>query len=63
MYCLSVVLLKEQLILFSAKLEAFEIEEIKNSKNRKLKSRIRKAKNIMEVTAFTAALLISENNE
>lgn len=49
--------------LFSAKLEAFEIEEIKNSKNRKLKSRIRKAKSIMEVTAFTAALLISENDE
>ena len=49
--------------LFSAKLQAFEIEEIKNSKNRKLKSRIRKAKSIIEVTAFTAALLISENDE
>ena len=49
--------------LFGAKLEAFEIEKVKNSKNRKLKSHIRKAKSIIEVTAFTAALLIYENNE
>ena len=49
--------------LFNAKLEAFDIEDIKNSKNRKFKSRIRKAKNIMEVTALTTALIILENEE
>jgi elongation factor P--beta-lysine ligase len=46
--------------LFSAKLEAFEIDLVKNSKNRELKSRIRKAKSIMEITAFTAALITLE---
>lgn len=46
--------------LFQAKLDAFEIDIIKNSKNRELKSRIRKAKNIMEITAFTAALITLE---
>ena len=49
--------------LFDAKLEAFEIEDIKNSKNRTFKSRIRKSKSIMEVTALTAALIILENEE
>lgn len=49
--------------LFDAKLEAFEIEDIKNSKNRAFKSRIRKSKSIMEVTALTAALIILENEE
>lgn len=47
--------------LFSAKLEAFEIEEIKKSKNRELKSKIRKAKTIFEVTAYSAALILKEN--
>ena len=47
--------------LFAAKLEAFEIEEVKNSKNRELKSKIRKAKTILEVTAFTAAVILKEN--
>lgn len=46
--------------LFSAKLEAFEIDLVKNSKNRELKSRIRKAKSIMEVTAFTSTLITLE---
>ena len=49
--------------LFSAKLEAFEIEDIKNSQNRTFKSRIRKSKSIMEVTALTAALIILENEK
>ena len=49
--------------LFDAKLEAFEIADIKNSKNRTFKSRIRKSKSIMEVTALTAALIILENEE
>ena len=43
--------------LFAAKLDAFEIDLIKSSKNRDLKSKIRKAKNIMEVTAYTVILL------
>ena len=46
--------------LFSAKLDAFEIDLIKSSKNRELKSKIRKAKNIMEVTAYTVILLQQE---
>ena len=49
--------------LFDAKLEAFEIEIIKISKNREFKSRIRKAKSIMEVTALTAALIMLENEK
>jgi len=46
--------------LFAAKLDAFEIDAIKSSKNRELKSKIRKAKNIMEVTAYTVMLLQQE---
>lgn len=48
--------------LFNAKLEAFEIEEVKSSKDRVLKSRIRKAKNIMEVMVLTSALVTKEMN-
>ena len=47
--------------LFNAKLDAFEIDLIKNSKDRELKSRIRKSKNMIEVTAFTAALILKEH--
>jgi len=46
--------------LFAAKLDAFEIEAVKSSTNRELKSKIRKAKNFMEVTAFTVMLLMQE---
>lgn len=50
--------------LFNAKLEVFEIEYIKNSSNRKLKSRIRKARNIFEMQAFLTMLIQEEyNNE
>ena len=45
--------------LFNAKLEVFEIDFIKNSKNRKLKAMIRKAKNHAEMMAF-ATILIKE---
>ena len=48
--------------LFNAKLGAFEIEEVKSSKDRVLKSRIRKAKNIMEVMVLTSALVTKEMN-
>lgn len=46
--------------LFAAKLEAFEMDLIKNSKNREFKSMIRKAKSIMEVTAYTTILIMKE---
>ena len=46
--------------LFNAKLEAFEIETIKNSKDIALKRTIRKAKTIMEVQAYTTILLMRE---
>jgi hypothetical protein len=46
--------------LFAAKLEAFEIEEVKASKDRKMKSKIRKAKSIMEVQAYTVTLIMKE---
>ena len=49
--------------LFQAKLDAFEIDTIKNSKNRKLKSRIRKAKTLIEVTAFASALIMLEHEK
>jgi len=46
--------------LFAVKLEAFEMDIIKNSKNRELKSMIRKAKSIMEVTAYASVLVMKE---
>jgi PHP family Zn ribbon phosphoesterase len=49
-----------QEMLFAAKLDAFEIDAIKSSTNRTLKSKIRKAKTPMEVTAYTVMLLMQE---
>ena len=49
--------------LFQAKLDTFEIDIIKNSKNRELKSRIRKAKTLLEVTAFASALITLEHEK
>lgn len=46
--------------LFSAKLEAFEISLIRESKDRKLKSKIRKAQSLMEIQAYTTILLMRE---
>ena len=48
--------------LFAAKLEVFEVEAIKNSTNRKLKSRIRRSSSVVEVGAWAAALLLSDFN-
>lgn len=45
--------------LFEAKLKAFEINEIKNSSNRDLKSRLRKAKNLVELQIY-AQLIVKE---
>jgi len=49
--------------LFNAKLATFEITEIKNSKNRKLKAKIRKAKNEVEMQAYATILLMEIMNE
>lgn len=49
--------------LFAAKLDAFEIDTVKNSKDRKMKSRIRKAKSVMEITALTAILIMQEESD
>jgi len=50
---------RKQEVLFNMKLEAFEVEEIKNSQNRDLKKRLRKAKTPIEINAY-ATLLIQE---
>ena len=49
--------------LFGAKLEAFEITAVKESKNTNLKRLIRKAKTPMEVTAYTTILLMESMDE
>jgi hypothetical protein len=43
--------------LFNYKLEAFEVEEIKNSKNRKLKAKLRRAKSRIEVDLYSILIL------
>lgn len=48
--------------LFLAKLEAFEIEEIKNSTNRELKRKIRKSKNKTEILINAIIGIIDERN-
>jgi len=47
----------EQEELFNKKLELFEIEEVKASQNRILKSKLRKAKNISEAYAYASAIV------
>lgn len=44
--------------LFKLKLQAFEIDAVKNSSNRELKSLLRKSKNFMEAVAYTSAIII-----
>ena len=46
--------------LFAAKLELFEMDEIKDSKNRSLKSKIRKAKSISEAQIYASVLVMKE---
>ena len=50
----------KQEMLFGAKLQAFEIELIKNSKNNTLKRLIRKAKSPLEVQALSSRLISRE---
>jgi len=49
--------------LFNAKLATFEIPEIKESTNRKLKAKIRKAKNQIEMQAYATILLMEIMND
>ena len=49
---------KQQEELFAAKLRIFEIDAIKNSDNRLLKSKIRKSKSDVEALAWASALLL-----
>ena len=49
--------------LFNYKLQTFEIPEIKESTNRKLKAKIRKAKNVIEMNAYATILLMEKYNE
>ena len=49
--------------LFNSKLQTFEIPEIKESTNRALKSKIRKAKNNIEMQAYATILLMEIMNE
>lgn len=51
---------KQQEELFAAKLRIFEIEAIKASTDRAMKSRIRKSKSDVEALAWAAALMLSE---
>ena len=46
--------------LFNHKLEVFEIEEIKKSKNRKLKAKIRRSKSIIEVNIYAMLIMKEE---
>lgn len=46
--------------LFEYKIEAFEIDEIKNSKNRLLKSKLRKSKNIVEVNIYSMLIVMEQ---
>ena len=50
----------KQEALFNAKLEAFEIPIVKESPNKELKKMIRKAKSIIEATAYTTILIQKE---
>ena len=50
----------KQEALFNCKLQAFEVETIKNSKNTELKRMIRKSKSIMEVQAYATILMMKE---
>jgi len=46
--------------LFNLKLQAFEIEEVKNSDDRAMRSKIRRAKNVIEMQALTSILIAKE---
>jgi hypothetical protein len=47
--------------LFNIKAEAFEIDIIKNSTNRELKNKIRRAGSMLEVQAYATAIILKED--
>jgi hypothetical protein len=47
--------------LFQAKIDAFEMDVIRNTTNREMKSKIRRSKSIMELTAYVGAIIALEN--
>ena len=47
--------------LFQAKIDAFEMDVIRNTSNRDMKSKIRRSKSIMELTAYVGAIIALEN--
>ena len=49
--------------LFNYKLEAFEVEDIKNSTNRKLKGKLRRAKSRIEVDMWSIMILQEQLNK
>lgn len=49
--------------LFNYKLEAFEVEEIKESRNRKLKGKLRRAKSRIEVDLYSIMILQDQLKE
>ena len=49
--------------LFEGKLKAFEIQTVKDCKDRVLKSKLRKAKNLMEVNAFVTIIIMKSLEE
>jgi len=48
-------------VLFNAKAEAFDMDVVKNSTNRAVKNKIRRATSIMEVQVYTAMLHMMED--
>lgn len=46
--------------LFNLKLQAFEIDEIKNSEDRALRAKLRRAKNAVEMNALSAIIIAKE---
>ena len=49
--------------LFNMKLQTFEIPEIKETKNRKMKAKIRKARNVVEMQTYATILMMEIMNE
>jgi len=49
--------------LFSLKIQAFDIEEVRTSTNKKLRSKLRRSKNSVELSAYVALILMDALNE
>jgi hypothetical protein len=52
---------KELTQLFNEKIRIFELDDVKKSKNKEVKSKIRKSKNSVEMNMWTMLLLLQEN--